>query len=74
MKFQENNKKNKLNKKPVGSWELGATGMFWSSLGGDKMMSARMAVQVLKKNCGGRASWRRRTRKGENDIGQKGLV
>ena len=26
--------------------------MFWSSLGGDGMMSARMAVQVLKKNCG----------------------
>ena len=24
MKFQENNKKNKLNKKPVGSWELPA--------------------------------------------------
>ena len=48
--------------------------MFWSSLGGDGMMSARMAVQLLKKNCGGRASWRRRTRKGENDIGQKGLV
>ena len=51
-----------------------ATGMFWSSLGGDGMMSARMVVQVLKKNYGGRASWRRRTRKGENDIGKKGLV
>ena len=48
--------------------------MFWSSLGGDGMMSARMAVQVLKKNYGGRASWRRRTRKGGNDISQKGLV
>ena len=48
--------------------------MFWSSLGGDGMMSTRMTVQVLKKNCGGRVSWRRRTRKGENDISQKGLV
>ena len=48
--------------------------MFWSSLGGDGMMSARMTVQVLKKNCGVRPSWRRRTRKRENDIGQKGLV